>query len=308
MPDRDSESGRFQPDTEWTRTELLEQLRACMVEHGRVTRQLVVGDPTNASREAFDREFGTFSNAKAIAVDTPGQLILTDGERSHIDDELRTDDYRKDLLIGLLLGDGHTERRGERAVFRVGMINRRFLKWLADELGDVTASVRLRNTAAESASSARSSGFRPGAKAENYHDFHVLTTVTLPWLGELAERFSGAPKRFPDDLQLTPTRAKMWYVADGGLTSTATHQYRSSCFIKSKNERERPEYLKQLFERFGFGPVFHASHSNVSFSVEDSQDLLQWMGRAPPGFAYKWETESHHRYQELKRRAYETGS
>lgn len=271
MPNRDDATGQFKPDAEWTRDELLGQIQECMAEHGRVSRPLVVGNPDNASREAFDREFGTFSNAKAAAVDSPGQQILTDAERERIDSDLRADGYRKSLFLGLLLGDGYTEHRGDRGIFRVGMINRRFLDWLADELGDAVASVRLRNTAAESAENARSSGFRPSAKAENYHDFHVLTTVTLPWFGDVADRFGGSPKRFPDDLRLTPTRAKMWYVADGGLTSTGTHEHYSSCFIKSRNEESRPEYLRRLFERVGFSPVFHETHSNVAFSVDDTQ-------------------------------------
>ena len=63
--------------------------------------------------------------------------------------------HQMELVKGLLCGDGSIEQR--RASFRVEMINKRFLKWLDNELGWLSLGVRLARTNDEVATHLRES-------------------------------------------------------------------------------------------------------------------------------------------------------
>jgi hypothetical protein len=58
----------------------------------------------------------------------------------------------------------------------------------------------------------------PNAKEERYHDTYIIWTRTHPYFEDLRERwYPDGDKQFPDDLELTPLRAKLWYLCDGYL-------------------------------------------------------------------------------------------
>lgn len=181
------------------------------------------------------------------------------------------------------------------------MINRRFLRWYDDRMGYLTTGVRLVHTADELAESNRESGFSPDADSEDYHDMYTVRTRAHPYFNELREWYRSGEKRFPDDLTLTPRRAKFWYASDGYLDIGRWGRPRAE--IKARNESDRTEFLLELFREQGFDPLY--TRNEIRFTCDDTEELIEWMGESPPGFEYKWELDSRERYRKLKRRAYE---
>ena len=281
MSQRSEDTGKYISE-DYSREELTSHLRQCEREHGKVTRKLVVEDDRWGNRTHFDKEFGSFSQAKEATLKESGYVQLTQQRRDEINQALEDSNYKQEMLIGLLMGDGTIENQeGGNPCLRVGMSNEKFLTWLSGELGDIVSSISLDSTAEEIAQNLRNSGFRPNTKEENCQDHYILNTRRLPWIEYLESWYDTGEKRFPDDLKMTPTIAKMWYCGDGGVNIT-----NKICEIKSSNEKDRPEYLKGLFEQVGFSPSF--DNAKLRFSQKESNDLLEWMGSPPPGFDYKW--------------------
>lgn len=207
----------------------------------------------------------------------------------------------KDMLVGLLMGDGSIPTREANSVFHLPMINRRFLRWFDDQMEVLTTGVSLKKTATELASNNRETGFSSNAKQEDYHDIYTVWSRTHPLFNQLREWYESGQKRFPADLELTPTVTKFWYLCDGYLDVGQWGRPRLE--IKARNERSRADYLVNLFEDIGFAPTYR--RHELRFSCDETERLVEWLGDPPPGFEYKWATESIDRYHELKKRAYE---
>ena len=186
------------------------------------------------------------------------------------------------MLTGIVMGDGCVERNdGTRnPCINISMTNEDFLHWVAEKLGIFARSVKLKKTAKEKAATSRKYGANPEAKEENYNDEYVLRTCSHPSFDKLAKWYSSGKKQLPENLNLTPLITKMWYVCDGNLNDNG------HISIGCANEMQREEYLISLFEEVGVSPVL--SYHSLTFTQDDSRKLLNWMGRAPDGFEYKW--------------------
>lgn len=147
----------------------------------------------------------------------------------------------KDMLVGLLMGDGSIPTREANSVFHLPMINRRFLRWFDDQMEVLTTGVSLKKTATELASNNRETGFSSNAKQEDYHDIYTVWSRTHPLFNQLREWYESGQKRFPADLELTPTVTKFWYLCDGYLDVGQWGRPRLE--IKARNERSRADYL-----------------------------------------------------------------
>ena len=210
-------------------------------------------------------------------------------------------DSERQVFRGLLMGDGSIPTVPDTHSLRLPMINRRFLEWFDGRMGCLTTGVNLVHTADELAESNRESGFSPNARPENYHNTYVVRTRSHPYFNRLRKKwYPDGDKRFPPDLELTPTVATYWYLSDGYLDVGRWGRPRVE--VKVRNEHRRPEFLVSLFEGVGISPTLH--RHELRFTCDDTEQLLDWMERAPPGFEYKWETDSRERYRRLKERAY----
>lgn len=201
-------------------------------------------------------------------------------------------DHQWELLVGTLLGDGDIHGRGDtNSHFRVRMTSRSFLEYLDDEFGVLSKGVYLARDAErqyKSAAKNRSSG-RQGfvtVNRENYNDLFGFRSCSHPELDELRGWYETGEKRFPDDLTLTPTIAKTWYVCDGWLADE--DDSRPRIMIKTSNEADRADYLTNLFADAGFDAGF--SRYSVQIPTAETVRLFEWMGEPLPGFEYKWPT------------------
>lgn len=193
-----------------------------------------------------------------------------------------------EMLRGLLMGDGCVHTHGKTPCFIISMANESFLQWLDWNMWWIFSGVRKSETAEQSREGIiESFGPEGVSSVDEYSDMHRLQSFTHSGLETLQDWYNDGQKRYPDDLSLSPMSAKMWYVTDGGLRKRSSDKANPNCAIACVNESHREDFLLSLFEEHGFNPSFDGA--SIVFSVEDSRELLDWMGTPPPGFVYKWE-------------------
>lgn len=177
-------------------------------------------------------------------------------------------DRQVEIVTGLMLGDACVDRSTKNARLQVGNVNVDFLKWVKDELQPIARDIEVQ--------------FKEGERhvidgTYDCQEFRLLRTVTHPGLNRFAEWYSGEGKQFPDDLELTPLIAKVWYCCDGGIAS------RDKIGFTTKTQISREDYLKSLFP-FDCQVV----GNSIRFSSRLSKKMLDWMGDPLPGMSYKW--------------------
>jgi hypothetical protein len=133
---------------------------------------------------------------------------------------------------------------------------------------------------------------------ENFNAIYGTRTRRLPYFRKFLNWSDGEQKRYPDNLELTPAITKFWYVSDG--TVNWMRDYSARVAFACQNEQDRPTYIRDLFSQAGL-EVKRNQHMYY-LSVEESRQLLEWMGDPVPGYEYKWEIDSRENYESLFRR------
>jgi hypothetical protein len=199
-----------------------------------------------------------------------------------------------ETTTGVLMGDGSVGEGKENSYLSCNMISPNYLKYLNNIFGCLSNGVSLIKTAAENAKYNREGGFVPDAKKENYSDQYKISTVCHPKFNEFREWYSSGEKIWPEDIELTPTVLKHWYVGDGHY-----EKERNRLSIAMDNEIENTEKVSQYFTNVGlpepsnFKKVKRAyGHScTVRWAVNDTSKLFNYMGKPLPDFEYKWPEE-----------------
>lgn len=197
------------------------------------------------------------------------------------------------VVSGLLMGDGSLIRRDERNPYlSLSMITKEYLEWLDSFFGVLTTGVRLDKTAEELAQNSRDRGFSTTVNEENYHDCWKLTTRSLPELEQFNWYTDNGEKVWPDSIELTPKVLTHWYVGDGCWNNTNYHDNISiGASNEYGNENKIDSYFKQSNLPLPSNYGKYKGGMNVTFTVEDSYELFEYMDPAPPGFEYKFPKE-----------------
>lgn len=285
------------PLKEYSRKEVLACIEKCEEDHGEVKRDILHSQ--YLPRSQLEKHFDSLSKAKKVAdINNLGRICLTQAERDEMNKIVREDKIVNEVIKGLLLGDGSIARGGTEACLRVGMANKEFLEWLEENyLEPISAGITHKRTPEVGARKARETGFRPNASAENYSDIYELRTFRLESITEIREKwYPDGKKQFPEDLELTPLSAKIWYCGDGGLNISY-----NTCAITNKSQSNQSKLLEDVFEEVGIDGKYR-NNKRIVFCKKDSKHLLNWMGYAPRGFEYKWELENEETYRRLKNR------
>lgn len=203
-----------------------------------------------------------------------------------------------EVLTGLYMGDGSLAAHGsDNPYMRWNNTNKPFLELLDEKLGWLTTGVRLKKDAQQAANERLSRNPDWKMDAGNFDAIYGTRTRRLPYFRKYESWTSSGQKRYPEELELTPTVAKYWYVSDG--TVNWMRSYSARVVFACQNERDRPEFICNLFRQAGF----EANQNLHMFylSVEDSKRFLSWIGQSVPGFEYKWELTSRKRYERLRK-------
>lgn len=200
-----------------------------------------------------------------------------------------------EAITGILMGDGTINRQtNSKPRFRVDNTNKEYLKYIDDILKPYSRGLKLVKESKDVAEHFQNSGFTEGVKEENCKDVYALWTSTSPVFQEFAEWYECSGKVFPKSINLSPTTLKHWFVCDGYCKK------RGNCYsigIQMANERYEKDKIEKLFSD---GPGVDVSYWNertqdggydyccADFNVEESTELIEYMGNAIPGFKYKW--------------------
>lgn len=207
-----------------------------------------------------------------------------------------------DLVTGMLMGDGtwraKPNARNPYMVF--AMCNKPYLEWLNEKLGILSTEVTLKTTKEDSAKWSKLNNSLASGVVENYTDVYQLRTRSNPELWEFETWYDSGKKRFDSTLSLSPEILKTWYVCDGSMNWGVSDKSGDNGNIRlwSSNEDDRGEFLCSLFDEIGFSVKFNVDHIEVSSL--DTDRMLEYMGDAPRGFGYKWESDSYNKYKEIK--------
>lgn len=167
---------------------------------------------------------------------------------------------QKEIVVGVLMGDGTISEKSNSCEFAVGMVTEEFIEWLQLELQPFSSKISVRET-------------------EN-RDLYRLTTTPHKYFEELRDWYESGEKRYPNDLSLTPLILKTWYVTDGTISNGYPR-------IAASNESDRPEYLCSLFNDLPFDVKFDGE-KDIQVDANDTEDFFNYIGSPPPGFEYKW--------------------
>jgi hypothetical protein len=111
-------------------------------------------------------------------------------------------------------------------------------------------------------------------------------------------------KRFPDNIVLSPIEAKVWFACDGSLNWDRRYpNSRPHATIGVRSEMDDIDKVLRMFSDSTFGQEPRVDENTIRFSVDETEDFLEWMGESPPGFEYKWTMESLDAYEDRKAEA-----
>jgi hypothetical protein len=205
-------------------------------------------------------------------------------------------EQQKEIVVGLLMGDGSLGRSNKNPRIRVKMISPNYLEYLDETFGCLGTDVTLKQTAAESAKQNRDSGFRPNAKEENYSDVYQWRTRSLPELHDF-NWYKTGKKVWPEWVPMTRTVLKHWYCGDGCFDNSSRQH---SIVIGMSNEVENTDKVDKYFKRMGLPTPSNYSISKrkdgsknciAKFTQPASKKLWEYMGEPLPDFEYKWPEE-----------------
>lgn len=206
-----------------------------------------------------------------------------------------------EIVTGLLMGDGSiggSDRKNQ--YIQCGNTNLDFLKWVGNEMGILSSSIRFHSSGEENGMKNIESGFSPNAEPNEYKDVYIWLSRSHPGFNKYDEWYGDdRRKRFPEGLELTPLILKIWFCCDGWIDS---RRERNELNIACTNESDRKTYLRDLFKRKGFearfieekyrsGKYEGRDKLKIRFTQSQSEELWNWMGGALPGFEYKWWNE-----------------
>ena len=203
-------------------------------------------------------------------------------------------DSQHEVLTGLLMGDGCLSgRNSNRPFMEIKMTNDGYLHYLSSEVfPTLSKSPLICNTAEEQALSARESGFQSNADADNFSDLFALNIMAHPELSRYASWYSSGSKIFPEEIKLTPTTLKHWFVGDG-----AFRKERATAEITLNNERDNCQKIESMFEWAGFEDFRWNRHelprdkkdgAYIHFNQEGTKWFFRYIGDPLPGFKRKW--------------------
>jgi len=205
-------------------------------------------------------------------------------------------DHQQEIITGLLMGDGCVNT-GSNPRIIVQMISPNYLEYITEKFGVLGNDVSLYKTAEESAKENRDSGFQPNAKEENYSDIYWWQSMCHPELQKFADWYRSGKKVWPAGIELTPTVLKHWYCGDGNWDNYDSH---NRIRIAMANEIDNTNKVDQMFRNVGLPAPSNYTISerkdgskkcSATFTVEQSQQLWEYMGRPLPDFEYKWPRE-----------------
>lgn len=201
---------------------------------------------------------------------------------------------QKEVLTGVLMGDGSVDRSSNNPRFSCSSVQKEYLEYLDSLFPIIGLGVKLHRTAEQCVERDIDSGFNKSAKEENYSDIYRWRTMCHPDIQQFSNWYNSGEKSFPKQLSLTPTILKHWYCCDGSYADGV----RNVIEIGVSNEIDEKDKIKSMFQDSGLGePSWNickragnrdGMNGKIYFSSKSTDRLFDYMGEPLPGFEYKW--------------------
>lgn len=188
--------------------------------------------------------------------------------------------YLKDVVTGLLLGDGTLTRNYKNPVLQLKMVNKNYLNYLSCLFGCFGLGVKKHKTGEEQAEMNRISGFHKEGKGDNYNDVYRWMTRAHPYLNKYRSWYSTGEKVFPEEIEMTPVVLKTWFVCDGDYSPKYSR-------VRISSTSDNKEKLKTYFEDVQI-PKPKSTGNRIYWSLDEARQVHSYMGHPVPGFRYKW--------------------
>jgi hypothetical protein len=219
------------------------------------------------------------------------KMLAAHWSRSSDCEEPSLTDRQNEIATGIFMGDGSMVGPESSRQFKVYMNNKKFLEWFDNEMAVFTTGVKKGQTPEYQArmKEKHDSGRGFSFDAEDYQQQWFVSGRTVSDLQKFDDWYSGSggKKVYPDDLELTPLIAKMWYVTDGWLDTTDNDfGYVSISCYNEIGHNDGGKNIRSLFEDQGF--TVHTNETDVFMYKNESEKFFNWVGSPPAGFEYKW--------------------
>lgn len=232
-------------------------------------------------------------------VECPGCGDLYNGLGHHwtYEEDCRPEitDEQWDIIEGLMMGDASAVKNNKNVYIQCNMTEKKFLDWIDEKLGALSRGVWFHESAKERATKDRETGWNPGAKEENYNDQYKIETRGHPAFNKFRDWYPHPrKKKFPEDIDLTPLKFKVWYCCDGSIKRKNSKRRNPYISISSTNEAKSDELFEEIFSDIPVSPsiIKHNRDGRIDgdlrFTVEETEWLWSWMGGSLPGFREKW--------------------
>jgi len=267
--------------TELSKKEIINLLQKCEKEHGKVVERTY----TNyLPRSQIMRKFESPAHAKIEAGIHNIGAVRSKHMRKLLNDKIENDDYINEVLTGLMMSDAsatkNTEQRNTQ--IQLEMVNKEFVEYIRDILGPLATDVKTYT---------KQTSYNKGEI-----EVYKLRTRRLSGFNSYRDDwYTENGKVYPiNDIKLTPTVLKMWYVGDGGISTDNRWRTKHYASISCFNEIKRADAVDSLFDNLDFHPKMN-KNGRYRFSLEDSKRLWAYIGDEVPGYEYKWPYESYYK-------------
>lgn len=212
-----------------------------------------------------------------------------------------------EVFDGLLMGDGclkHSQNSNDRLgnqSMEVVSINEEFIDYLYEEYSPFFTEPKVRRTAEESAEQAIQSEVVSSPQGSTFRTQYRIVSRAIPFFNRYDGWKSSGEKRWPADIEFSPTRLKYLYIADGGLSWNKDSKS-SRSQITSTNESSQLDRIKDTLEELDIACSTY--DDRVMMKSSSTNKFLNYLGEPVPGFEYKWENKNLDRYEELYQNTY----
>lgn len=212
-----------------------------------------------------------------------------------------------EVFDGLLMGDGCL-KRSHNSHDRVGnqsieivSINKKFIYHLYKKYSPFFTEPKIRRTAEESANQSIQSDVISSPKGSTFRTQYRIVSRAIPFFNRYDSWKESGQKKWPKNIEFTPTRLKYLYVADGGL-SWNKESKSSRSQITSSNETEQLKRIESQLNRLGIDCSTYSDR--VMLKPSSTDKFLKYLGSPVSGFEYKWENQNLAKYEELYQNTY----
>lgn len=175
-------------------------------------------------------------------------------------------DHQHEVITGILMGDGYIKHTSASYYLGVQMVTEEYLEFISSDVFPILST----------------------SVSSNCRDIYTWRTRALPEINQYRDWYNSGEKVFPENIELTPTILKNWYVCDGSLAKRKNTEH---IRIGLTNERKNEEKVRKYFDNIEVSITNWGDYNSgcsAIFNSEESNKLWEYMGEPLPGFEYKW--------------------